>query len=236
MKQPYKWADIYSLPPADLIDMVPQWRAAQQRRSEENTERCSKLYSQMSTAHAKMPQTEPRAILGDAVESCAEMKMFFAIRFLWQPCTAMGCFEGLQVQTKKLTLLWRARVYTTRWESRHLLDFLISFRRWLTWTCLGTERLYELRQQQSWGTSQNYISYFIYFSVASDERSFTKPKLVRNYVRSSMTRELLSDLSIKREFLKDIDRHSTSYYTYIGLMTYSSLIYYNMDSFNIVES
>ena len=48
-------------------------------------------------------------------------------------------------------------------------------------------------------------------SVASDERSFPKLKLIKTYLRSCMTQERLSDLallSIEKERFKEIDRNA----------------------------
>jgi len=48
-------------------------------------------------------------------------------------------------------------------------------------------------------------------SVASDERSFSKLKLIKTYLRSCMTQERLSDLallSIEKERFKEIDRNA----------------------------
>ena len=48
-------------------------------------------------------------------------------------------------------------------------------------------------------------------SVASNERSFSKLKMIKTYLRSCMTQERLSDLgllSIEKERFKDIDRNA----------------------------
>ena len=48
-------------------------------------------------------------------------------------------------------------------------------------------------------------------SVASAERSFSKLKLIKSYLRSTMSQERLSDLailSIERELLRNIDFES----------------------------
>lgn len=48
-------------------------------------------------------------------------------------------------------------------------------------------------------------------SVASAERSFSKLKLIKSYLRSSMSQERLSDLaifSIERELVKSVDFES----------------------------